>query len=74
MKTTGKRLKVAYISDLFIEEILKGNTEDIKPAKEIPKDATVHNIYYDENRCCFAIVIEHKSFRVLKEAEVVPMY
>lgn len=72
MKTTGKRLRVVWITDMLVEELLKGQLNNISINNEIPKDATVHCIYYNPERACFGVVIEHKSFDKLEEAEMIP--
>ena len=71
MRVTGKRLKIVWVSDMFVSELITGIITGVK-CTGIPKDARVHNIYYDYARACFGIVLEHESFDELAEAQIIP--
>jgi len=69
----NRKYKLFYITADCLLDFIRNSMSNKKFKIEgIPKTAEYVNVFWDPLRNCFGIILYHRSFPIVKEAELIP--
>lgn len=73
---SDNRKAILWVTPELISSIIlswRSQTKICLPVcDEVPRDASVHHVFYDHERCAFAVVLKHQSFGLVGEGGLLP--